>query len=233
MKIVVVSDTHLGRKFDRVKFDALIKVFSRGDLVILNGDFWEEYDIALKDFVNSPWSGLFKLLLSKHAIHIFGNHDRKNLDKKYLKLFSKESVGFYEVSGSGVRFRFEHGHLNYPGGLLFQKFLIDPLPAPLQRLALFVSDIPFKLVSFEKWVGMRHNSDLKNRIKPKTDEVQVLVVGHTHFQEIDGESGFLNSGGNQRSDTNWLEIEGSVAKAFTLKDGRPHLLAEHDFASQS
>jgi len=77
MKILVISDLHLTTRFDEKKCEFLEKLINRADKVIINGDFWEAYDLKINSFISSKWNKLFKYLKKNNSIYLFGNHDKK------------------------------------------------------------------------------------------------------------------------------------------------------------
>src|SRR3990167_5228492 len=87
MKVLVFSDSHLDHNFEPKKLSYLKKLVRSVDQVIINGDFWEGYSITFDQFLSSKWNELFPLLKAKKAVYIFGNHDKKVLADKRMRLF--------------------------------------------------------------------------------------------------------------------------------------------------
>ena len=73
MKTIIFSDTHIGKRCDRRRFEYLKKIISDADRVIINGDF-RDHVVKSDKFMNSKWKELFPLLKSKKTIFIYGNH---------------------------------------------------------------------------------------------------------------------------------------------------------------
>ena len=62
MKYLIFSDSHLNDFFDERKFNFLKRIILNSDRVIINGDFWEAYDLKINSFISSKWNKLFKYL---------------------------------------------------------------------------------------------------------------------------------------------------------------------------
>ena len=70
MSTLVFSDTHFGKKFHQRQFEALKKLISESNKIIINGDFWEGLAISFDDFLKSDWSKLFPLLKQRETIYV-------------------------------------------------------------------------------------------------------------------------------------------------------------------
>jgi metallophosphoesterase superfamily enzyme len=107
---LVISDTHLG-KYDKKKDEFLRNLVKDYDNIVINGDFWDNWAISFKDFVNSEYQKLFKLLKSKNTTYIYGNHDyRAEFQKDLGEVFSNKQGIEYDLKIDGRKYHFEHGH---------------------------------------------------------------------------------------------------------------------------
>lgn len=114
MKTLVLSDTHLTDEFDQMLCYYIADLVKSVDRVVINGDFWDGYVTTFDAFCKSEWKQLFPLLKEKHAIYIFGNHDKQEMTDDRVKLFSKEQTLKYDFTDGGKHFHIEHGNLIVP-----------------------------------------------------------------------------------------------------------------------
>ena len=201
MKTLLFSDTHLLKKFDEKKFLFLKKIISEADKVIILGDFWDGNLIGFNEFIESDWKKLFPLLKEKHAVYVFGNHDRKEQSDNRVSYFSDEQTDKYTFKVDGKTFVAEHGdrffkkhityYLTYGGPLRF--FFMSRLFLTWQFLIF--EEIMTKFFG-KKFLNtrLRFNRYIK---KVKIEEFkngEILICGHTHAAEIDLENNFINTG---------------------------------------
>ncbi|MDH7476680.1 MAG: metallophosphoesterase family protein [Microgenomates group bacterium] len=194
MKIVVFSDTHLNKSFNEKKFTLLKRVILSADQVIINGDFWEGYQISFSDFIKSPWKKLFPLLKKKKAIYVYGNHDKKEYLDKRVKLFSYLLTKQYQKKINGQLFFFEHGNSRFP---LWDD--IFKIKTPSFLIKIYNQLISFLLKIFGKkilyFLYQHVNKKIKNNFKKeKNFKKSFLICGHSHWAEIDKNSHFANCG---------------------------------------
>lgn len=200
MKIAVISDTHLGNQFDKSLFKYLKNIILKHDKILILGDFWESYQITLKQFINSPWKKLFKMLKSKKAIYIWGNHDyrtKNNLVYSFCDMYCES----YSLKWKDQVFNFEHGHQYYTD-TKDQKCKIRLLPT-------FITKYLLKINGFEQHnkneaddyiESLLQNKPLRdpdknNRMKHNSKGPNVwLITGHTHRPEIDYSNRYINTG---------------------------------------
>ncbi|MBI4009016.1 metallophosphoesterase family protein [Candidatus Roizmanbacteria bacterium] len=194
MKLLVLSDTHLDLPFEEKKFKFLKKIISTADRVIINGDFWEGYNINFKQFINSPWKNLFSLLRSKKTIYLYGNHDRKHYSNKQTFLFSILQTQQYKMRLNGKTLVFEHGNRLMP--------LIDETHPNVFNLIKKTNILGFihkELVRksgskfFRHFLNMQ-NKAIKKRIKQELKNNEIFICGHTHSAEFDLKNNFINTG---------------------------------------
>lgn len=201
MKILIISDTHLGR-FNKKRFAYMQKIILEHDKVIINGDLYEGYLYSLSQFAKSKWSALFPLLKQKHAIYIYGNHDNPHWltydEQNILATFSDEQHFRYSLTLGNTTYNIEHGHLLFP-------FLDTKLNwKPPRWLALFGLWLDTSLGnifgrSIYYAIAKLYNIKLKLIIQTTKQDGAVYIVGHTHWGEIDLKQRFINSGVNKHN----------------------------------
>lgn len=194
MKILVLSDTHLGLPFEEKKFKLLNSLIKSASMVVINGDFWEGYKINFEQFTNSHWKNLFPLLKSKKTVYLFGNHDKKLYSNKQTSLFSNFQAHQYKMKLNGNTLVFEHGNRLCPlFDEVYPKFYeVIKKTNVLGRLheimaRKFGSKI-FKLLFSSQ------NKIIKTKIKKELKNGEIFVCGHTHAAEFDIKNHFLNTG---------------------------------------
>jgi len=214
---LVISDTHLG-KYDRKKNLFLRNLIKDYDKVIINGDFWDNWGTSFKDFINSDYRDLFKLLKSKETIYIYGNHDyRAEKQKKLANIFSDTQGIEYNAIIGGKNFHFEHGHRFFYNQkkviFINYYYIIDKIPL-LGPLVYAITQLIYYLfpgkVSKNK-ISIKRNQYIKER-KPKNI---YYVVSHTHIPEMDKEKKFINTGCIMGRFASYLVID---------NDGEPELI---------
>ena len=128
--ILVISDTHLG-KYDKEKDKFLQNLIKDYDNVIINGDFWDNWAITFKDFINSDYKELFQLLKKKNAIYDL----KKDIDTKLANVFSDLQVSEYDIKINGKKYHFEHGHrfISQMNNAFYRRYynLLEKLPKNL------------------------------------------------------------------------------------------------------
>ncbi|MEI6326690.1 MAG: metallophosphoesterase family protein [Candidatus Roizmanbacteria bacterium] len=197
MTTLVISDTHLCDPFDVKKLNHLLKLFSQHDRIILNGDFWEGYWYTFDEFLNSKWSALFPILKQKHAIYIYGNHDRETYSDSRRDRFSDVSCWRHVEKIGATTYIFEHGNR------LALKF---DEKVHMQRVSSILF-VPFYLVEMfiVRVLGLRFfhllfgglNRRIKKLLEQELKEGEIFVCGHTHCKEYAPESQFVNTGVNK------------------------------------
>lgn len=211
MRLLIISDNHLTDHFDQQNYDYLTTIIAQADKVVINGDFWDRYLTSFDDFMNSKWSGLFPLLLSKHAVYIYGNHDEEKYSDDRRNLFSEHATHIWETEIDGVKLHFEHGHhisLLSSGdepGTYAQIFI------SLESLGRHISN---KLVNK---ILQPLNDKMINWAKTNLQPDQILVCGHTHIQQKAVQVQFLNSGLNCYGFKQFITITDGVIESFDIK----------------
>ncbi len=195
MSLVTISDTHLTNHFDQRKYDKLKSVIESADKVVLNGDFWDGYEVDFDSFYKSKWRDLFLLLKSKNTVYLFGNHDKKEFSDDRIFEFCDIAEQKQIVEYAGKKLIFEHGdkHVMKLDGKL-----------GINRPDQWQSNITeFLQATFIKIFGLRGFSMLFGRMNGKLKEIvmsqnpdanMIFFFGHVHVAEIDLESHFVNSG---------------------------------------
>jgi UDP-2,3-diacylglucosamine pyrophosphatase LpxH len=220
MNTFVFSDCHLTQKFDKQKFLFLQKMISQADRVIINGDFWDGYLITFSQFIESDWKKLFPLLKAKHAIYIYGNHDKASLCDERANLFSDLQTTRYVLDLQDKRMVFEHGNKYSPA--LDDRLKLKRPPRFIKPLIRF----HYKRInsSLQKQ-GLLAFADSYQRVNKKMKEKvlrtlkpdEIMVCGHSHYAEYDPSNQFINTGFIDHGFAQYLSITGSKA---TLMDVR-------------
>ncbi|MGE5327781.1 MAG: metallophosphoesterase [Thiobacillus sp.] len=202
-KILVISDTHLSKKFDQDKFDYLKKIIKECDKVIINGDFWDYYWFTdFDDFINSEWRQLFPILLEKEAVYVYGNHDPKDKCDDRVNLFSVLQTDRYDLNIGKSVYRFEHGNRLWQN----QKNK-SPILDIYTKIILFCEERDHRLlISFltllgrlgfmtfrEKIIFSKSTKELNDKMK-HTKRDGWLICGDSHRPEIDNDNMYANSG---------------------------------------
>lgn len=188
-KILVFSDSHLTPRFNEDSFSKLSKLIKQADQVIINGDFWEGYFYKFDDFLNSKWNQLFPLLKEKNTVYIHGNHDLEQYLDDRTSRFADVVTEKYEFSSGGKDFVCIHSHqyIESPtktSVLMTVKFLLGSFYLAYYLLMLVMRRRFWKIYQFE-------NNILK-KVQKRDFPGKILVTGHTHLQEHDGN--FVNTG---------------------------------------
>lgn len=220
IRVVIFSDSHFDLQFDPERLQKFEEVISRADLVIINGDFWLDKHTTFEEFLASPWSPLFPLLKSKHAIYLFGNHDMPQFSDPRIDRFC-DQVGFsLELTVGTQVFYVEHGHLLADSLTLivlkaFESHprLLGALTAPIGVLnELVLKSKNLKLQRFAK----RINIPYKFHPKYANRGDSYLVMGHTHVAERDDEHRYINLGRTHNGDFSYLRIAEGAFELVTL-----------------
>ncbi|OGG20393.1 hypothetical protein A3D03_06120 [Candidatus Gottesmanbacteria bacterium RIFCSPHIGHO2_02_FULL_40_13] len=191
MHIIIISDLHLTRRFDKRKFYFLKKIIEQSDQVIINGDLWDYYFLSFSQFIQSRWSQLFPLLKEKKAIYLYGNHDQEKWCDYRVNEFSIKQCDRFIIKVKNCVLRIEHGNRiakapddKYPWItefrstmatviLLSRKFLLSKLGK--ERLK------KFNIIMISWWKNNRKSN-------------QWLVCGHSHVKEYNSSQRFINTG---------------------------------------
>ena len=216
MKTVILSDLHFSGKFDEKKYNFLVNIIKPADKVILNGDLWDSWFVDFNGFVTSEWKRLFPLLLSKNTVYLNGNHDPKYKCDERVNLFCVENSDKYVEESNGVKFYIEHGDKLVEGkqkpiikvyGFIIHLVGRTPIRNFMHHFIHFVETVGFKLIGphFESRsrLGLEDNLLIKKLKSPN----EWLVNGHTHFNELDHEVKYANSGFIIKGYATYLIIE--------------------------
>ena len=187
-KVVIISDTHLTTDYDEKKYDALVTIMTKADVVILNGDFWDGFQVKYDNFIHSEWKNIFSLLLQKDTLYFYGNHDAKRYGSGAD--FSVNQFKQATLIQNGVMFNIEHGNR------------IDPTidaKIPLPRFILSLGSKYEGYMVAKKGLEYLHAYDRENEImrawkKSHIPPEEWLICGHSHLAEIEYDEKFANSG---------------------------------------
>lgn len=200
-KIIVISDTHLTKRFNSTKYEYLLRIINQADQLIINGDLWDFWCTDFDGFVNSKWNKLFGLMLKKNTIYIHGNHDPASKCDDRVKLFSVKAVNNYVLDVDGQSILFSHGHdiLKCKDNFVIKNYVMLLNLCDRYNLRLI-----FKLLSLTRHLiicltgeKIIYNSKM---LKNKNDKIKRvhcsgwLICGDTHCAEIDQNYNFANTG---------------------------------------
>lgn len=198
MSLLVISDTHLHSPVSQKKFRFLKDLINDPEYtsVIINGDFWEGYGIKFDHFMRSQWRELFPLLKQKHAVYIYGNHDKRSFSDDRIYEFCDVATERYEIDIGPSHFIFEHGH-RIAWKIDAQLHIVRPNTWSfwffelLQTIYIYIVGAKGFWILFGKF-----NNQIKRHLRSELlDEPNhVFVCGHTHCAEIDLPAKFVNGG---------------------------------------
>lgn len=178
MKRLVISDTHLGSKFNKEEDLRELLESREYDQIILNGDIIEF--LKIPTFTKQSLEILKKFISHKEIIYVIGNHDRALKDLSGSELLGIKFFNQYEFEEAGRKFRIEHGD-RYERGIVHYRTIMKIISV-CQDFIERVFDI-----DLSTWFSnLKFN---KRKIKKLWDiidlnnDVDVLIVGHTHVPE--------------------------------------------------
>ncbi|PIS21984.1 hypothetical protein COT50_04325 [candidate division WWE3 bacterium CG08_land_8_20_14_0_20_41_10] len=212
MSTLVFSDTHFGKKFHKRRFDALSKLISKSDKIIINGDFWEGLAISFGDFLASDWNKLFPLLKQKQTIYIYGNHDHQMYSDDRVYQFCNQAVTEYTLETPLHKYLFRHGH-----EFLFPKHSEKCLREHMNQAGTRVRKFKLAVANVIQQVGFglfgpKILPSFINYISAQERQSiglpdQLLVCGHTHRPHANKKTGFLDIGFFNFGWANYVEID--------------------------
>ncbi len=207
MKYLIFSDTHLTAKFDKKKYTFLKKIISEADRVIINGDFWDGYEIYFNQFISSPWKKLFPLLKKKQAVYLYGNHDKKSLNDKRVSLFSTKQALYHLLKSSNRSFWIEHGNKYFPDWeekvqIKQPNYVINRLYNITEKILFTIFGTKIQTVFFHQF-----NKTIEQAIQKTIPKRYIFICGHTHAQELDLKNHFINTGIIRHGLAQYLLIE--------------------------
>ncbi len=231
MKTIIFSDTHLTSRFDKRRFAFLKKIISKADRVIINGDFWDD-STKNKKFMRSRWSELFPLLKKKETIYIYGNHDAKKKWSEDVSEFCDEQGFEYTFTSGRKEFIVTHGNRLTP--TITEKYFLKQYSNPAVRLfwkiafyasrhmhktmlRLNLERIPIFFTKGGFYKRFRYVNEKMKIFSRKLDKNQYLICGHSHSQELDLESHYINDGFINHRMGQYVEIEGGRIKMIEEK----------------
>ena len=178
MKRLVISDTHIGSKFN--KENNLYDFFKSEeyDQLILNGDIIEFLKIPI--FTKECLKIIKQIDYTKEIIYIIGNHDRALARFSGQELFGIKFMNQYEFEEGGRKFRIEHGD-RYEKGIVHHR-------SAMKIISVF-QDFLERYFNLDVSTWFNNLKINKRKIKRLWDiidlnsDVDVLIVGHTHIPE--------------------------------------------------
>lgn len=200
MSTLIISDTHFTPQFDAHFCAQLTRLIESHDHVVLNGDFWDGYRATFESFLRSPWQALFRPLLERHAIYIYGNHDSSEMCTADTGRFSVRQLATYELHAGGQTFVIEHGHR------LTQHLFARAsqwLPTALSRflyssymvLMAQPSSVRSWLLRQEEQRNLAGDRAIRQFLDAHPNASDTwLVTGHTHIPRLAHGQRYANSG---------------------------------------
>lgn len=212
MRILIFSDTHLTDRFDKKKYIFLKKIIFSADHVIINGDFWDGYEIYFNQFIRSEWKKLFPLLKKKNTVYLYGNHDKKSLSDQRVNLFSVKQAQQYSLRSGKLSFWIEHGNKYFPDWE--ETFPIKQPNYFINTCYTIVEKLLFTVFKTKIQTGFLHqfNKKIKKIIQKKIPKDYIFICGHTHAQELDLKNRFINTGIIRHGIGQYLLIENGKLK---------------------
>lgn len=213
-KILVISDLHLTTNFILKKYKYLEKLFLSVDRIIINGDFWTAYYNTFDEFIKTRWSGLFPILLDKKAIYIYGNHDKEIWQDSRNKEFSVWQGDEYKLEINNVKYLFNHGHKYLGDSISSEKFMKTWRFFKFDVIKYFIESLFLRTIGISIY---KPASLMNNKVKEfskKINDIDYLVIGHTHWCEIDKKNKFINSG----------IIHSGTSNYILIVNGKPELI---------
>lgn len=206
MRYLIFSDTHLSADFDQKLFDYLHRIIVNADKVIIAGDFWDGYLTSAEEFVASPWSQLFPLLLERKTFYIWGNSDTADYNQGLWTNFAVASGSEFRFNSLDKEFIVQHGHLQ-------SKSNREKLPRFTERsrligkLKMLIELIDTKLFAHKLLHILRYKSrrQIKASVQPQPN--QIFVFGHAHVAEDDRDNGFMLLDSNHYGHGSYLLID--------------------------
>lgn len=204
--VLIISDTHLTRRFNKRQYQALTRVIKPFSTIILNGDFIDLYVDEFSD-IEKAWEPLFEKLREKTVYYVFGNHDRRRDAIDYSR-FSTSQHDIFEFTQAGKRFRVEHGHRLAPY-VDTKKKNFSPL---LSRLGTY-SDRVLTQVLGKYFLRIYKQDNDRMRVwqEKHLSKDTYLICGHSHWAEFSPSDTYINDG---------LFVDG-FAQYLTIEDGKP------------
>jgi predicted phosphodiesterase len=216
-KILIVSDLHLTTNFIQKKYNYLEKLFLGVDKIIINGDFWTAYYNTFEEFLETKWNGLFPILLSKKTVYIYGNHDKEIWQDDRNKQFSLLQLDKYKFETHGVKYLITHGHTYLGDSISHENFMKVWRFFKLDIVKYLIESLLLRALgrSVYKPASIMNNKVKSFSINQK--KINYLVIGHTHWAEIDIKSKLINSG----------IIHSGVSNYILITNGIPKLIKEN------
>jgi predicted phosphodiesterase len=199
----------------------LEKIFSTVDKVIILGDFWDSSLMTFDNFINSDWRLLFPILKQKHAVYVYGNHDKKETADSRVFLFSDTQTTRYKFEEGGKTFITEHGDRFFKNHILF----LLTYGGPFKRFFMsrffivwqfvIVEDVLTKIFGTKYLAnkGLKFNIHIKKIWQKEAKNGEYLICGHTHAAEMDLKNHFINTGLIRHGLGQYVVIDGEKIEA--------------------
>lgn len=216
-KILVISDLHLTTNFIQKKYNYLKKLFLSVDKIIINGDFWTAYYNTFGEFLDTKWRGLFPILKRKKAIYIYGNHDKEIWQDSRNNEFSVWQGNEYKLETHGINYLFTHGHSILGDSISSESFMRTWRFFKFDAIKYVIESLLLRAIGASVY---RPASLINNKVKKISKiikDADYLVIGHTHWGEIDKNNKLINSGIIHSGISSYIVIEDGLPKNYVLR----------------
>ena len=176
---MIISDTHIGSRYSRKT--ELLNLLRQADFdqLILNGDIIEFLKVPTFSRISLE---IFKTAKekAKEIIYVIGNHDVAMRDFISHTFENIRFVEEYCFEENGRKFRIEHGD-KYEKGIVHFRFI-------MQIISVFQDAIE-KIFDVDLSTWFNNLKINRRKIKRLWDiidlnnDVDVLIIGHTHMPE--------------------------------------------------
>lgn len=199
MRRLIISDTHLGKRFSNRKCRYLENLFKKYDEIILNGDFWDYYSLSFDSFIKSEWNRLFPVMKEK-TVYIYGNHDKRKWSDSRVSLFSKTQSDNFQLEVFGRKVIFTHGHLIED----FKQIESEKLIKVYRGLR--VHNVGMALDYLIMFLRVNRYKKINNYAKNlKSNEL--LVCGHKHISKVNLKNRYVIGGSVLFRRSTYLELD--------------------------
>ena len=206
-RILIISDLHLTTNFIAKKYNYLENLFKSVDRIIINGDFWTAYYNTFDEFLRTKWNKLFPLLREKNTIYIYGNHDKKIWQDDRNKLFSVVQTSEYKFETFGVKYLITHGHTYLGDSISTDKFMKIWRFFKFDATKYFIEALFLRMFGRYIYLPASIMNKKVKEISKKIKDINYLIIGHTHWAEIDRKNKFINSGLTHCGVSDYIIIE--------------------------
>ncbi len=178
MRRIIISDTHIGSNFYKVKELTEFLTHEKYDQLILAGDIIDL--VKIPTFTKQAAALIKAIDFDKEIIYIVGNHDIGFAGFIGEELFKIKFMDKYEFEEGGRKFRVQHGD-QFESGQLHHGMMI-------KLISIFQVFLEQKFdIDLASWYTKRIEKRRKLRrvwdILSWNEDVDVVISGHVHIPE--------------------------------------------------